>query len=88
MVKKIEELEAKRDFLLYTVYNKITKRINNEKSKVWYQEDVQAIDKKYSRVYEILSGKINSLDFVICSLKSGRIHSDDVWNYQLTRALS
>ena len=85
----IKDLEEKRDRLLYVTQNYITKRINrfireNSICLSKYKE----VGERYSGANAILTGKINSLDFVICSLKKGIKHDVDIWNYELNRALA
>lgn len=86
----IKELESKRKKHLDTA-NKILWRISKEIEKQGCFTNLiqkQKIVKRYSKAQQILSGKINSLDFVIGSQLRNVSHSPEVWNFHYNRALS
>ena len=75
-----------------TLFHKIAERINKElnSKELLYAPNTpahNAILKRYEKANAILSGWINSLDFVICSITKGIKHSQTVWNFEYKRAL-
>ena len=86
----LTELKEKRENHIVTSI-RMQHRINDQICKAGVFRNIperEKISKHYDNAHRILSGKINSLDFVICSIEKGVKHDQDIWDFEFNRALS